>query len=184
MPELGTGDDALITSLVYAVSAYFDRFTQQRFDSETSVRLFSGDGTGRILIRPPLAAAPTLVRVRANARDAWRTVTAGDIKLMPEGRRPGDPIQWLQLLDTPTGNEQIFPESDDTVEVTGTWGRNGVPDDIREACLQTVVNLYRSRGSAGQDEVGIGGQYMPDISKSMPLFAYNILRSYRRLVFA
>jgi hypothetical protein len=32
--------------------------------------------------------------------------------------------------------------------------------------------------------VGVGGTFMPDISKAMPLFAYNILRSYRRLVFA
>jgi hypothetical protein len=185
MPELGAGDDALITSLIFGVSAYFDRFTGQSFGSTTEVRTFSGNGSNQIFIRPPLTAAPTLVRVRSSTSEAWRTVPAGDIRLMPEGRTAGAPILWLEIGNTPTGADYLWPESDLTVEITGTWGRTGVPDDIREACLQTVVNLYRSRGSAGSDmEVGIGGTYMPDISKAMPLFAYNILRSYRRLVFA
>lgn len=185
MPELGISDDALITNFIGAVSAYFDEETQSRFDTESSLRLFTGNGTNQLFIRPPLASAPTLVRVRANARDAWRTVTAGDIKLMPQGRRPGDPILWLQIIDTPTGVEQIFPDSDDTVEVTGTWGRTVIPDDLREAAAQTVVNLYRSRGSAGSDmEVGVGGTYMPAIVKAMPHFAWAILQNYKRLVYA
>jgi len=185
MPELGVSDDALITSLIFGVSAHFDRFIGQSLGSTTEVRTFSGNGSNQIFIRPPLTAAPTLVRVRSSTSEAWRTVPAADIRLMPEGRTAGAPILWLELGNTPTGADYLWPESDLTVEITGTWGRTAVPDDIREACLQTVVNLYRSRGSAGSDmEVGIGGTYMPDISKAMPLFAYNILRSYKRLVFA
>ena len=133
MPELGTGDDALITSFITNVSTYIDTYTQRSFASEAAVlRLFSGNGTNQLFMRPTLASAPTLVRVRANARDAWRTVTAGDIRLMPEGRRTGDPILWLEIIDTPTGVEQIFPDSNDTVEVTGTWGQTTTPVDIKE----------------------------------------------------
>ena len=103
----------------------------------------------------------------------------------PKGDRSGDLILWLELGGTPTGTDYVWPLADQTVEITGSWGREDVPDDIREAAIQTVVNLYRSRGSAGSDmEVGVGGRFMPDISKAMPLFAYNILRSYKRLVFA
>lgn len=193
MPELGASDDALLTSMVYAVSSYFDETTQRRFDSETSVHIvtggemFAGGGLGRskLFLRPPLASAPTQVRIRDNAKGSWRIVPIGDVKLMPEGRRSGDPILWLQLIDTPTGTDSVWPSSDDSVEITGTWGRSTVPDDIREACIQTVVNLYRSRGSAGSDmEVGIGGTYMPAIVKAMPHFAWAILQNYKRLVYA
>lgn len=185
MPELGTSDDALLTSLVGTVSAYFDNVTQRRFDSETKLQLFAGNGTRQQFIRPSLASAPTLVRVRANAKDAWRSVPLGDLRYMPSGRRTGEPILWLEIIDTPTGADTIFPEADDTVEITGAWGRSVIPDDIREACLETVINLYRARGSAGADvEVGIGGTYMPDIPKAMPSFAWKVLQSYKRLVYA
>jgi hypothetical protein len=184
MPELGTSDDTLLVDLVFAVSAYFDSETNDRFDSETKLQLFSGTGTNKLFIRPPLASVPTLIRVRDNAAGAWRTVPAGDVKLMPEGRRTADPALWLELLDFPTGPDLVWPEASDTVEITAVWGRSVIPDDIREACIQTVVNLYRSRGSAGNDEVGIGGQFMPDIPKAMPHFAYRILQNYKRLVYA
>lgn len=185
MPELGTSDDDVLTGLVIAVSAYFDHSTGQSFGSETSLRTFSGNGTNQVFIRPSLTAAPTLVRVRSNTSEAWRTVPAADIRLMPEGRRVGDPVLWLELGNTVTGTDYLWPESDQTVEITGTWGRSTVPDDIREACIETVVNLYRARGSAGSDmEVGVGGTYMPDIPKAIPAFAYTVLRSYKRLVLA
>lgn len=193
MPELGTSDDALLQDLIFVVSAYFNTYTKRRFDSDTSVRtftggdLFSGGGLGskKLFFRPPLATAPTLVRIRSNASTVWRTLSLADVKLMPEGRRNGDPILWIELLDTPVGTDTVWPSADDTVEVTGTWGLSTVPDDIREACTQTVINLYRARGSAGHDvEVGIGGTFMPDIPKAMPNFAYQVLRQYKRLVFA
>jgi len=185
MPELGTSDDAVISTLIFGVSAYIDHMTGRSFGTETVARTFSGNGSNRIFIRPPLTAAPTLVRVRSNTGDAWRTVPAADIRLMPEGRATGEPILWLEIGNTPTGADYAFPASDLTVEITGTWGRTTVPDDIREACIETVVNLYRARGSAGSDmEVGVGGTYMPDIPKAIPAFAYTVLRSYKRLVLA
>lgn len=186
MPELPTTDDTMIGALITAVSSYFDRFTGRTFSPEAAtLRIFSGDGTNRIILSPPLASAPTLVRVRANASDVWRTVTAGDVRLMPEGRKTGDPILWLELSDAPTGIEYLWPEALDTVEITGTWGITATPPEIKEACLETVVNLYRARGSAGSDmEVGVGGTFMPDVAKAMPLMAYKILQSYKRFVVA
>jgi len=186
MPELGTSDDGLITSLVFALSSYFDTFTGRQFGPEAAVaRTFSGRGTKILFVRPPLASAPTLVRIRDNVKDAvWNTVPSGDIKLMPEGRRTGDPILWLQLIDQPTGTDNLWPEADDTVEVTGTWGRAAIPEDIREACIETVINLYRSRGSAGNDLMTNSSAFTPEIPKAIPSFAYGILRSYKRLVYA
>lgn len=183
MPELGVSDDAVIQTMIVGVSAYIDRMTGRTFGTETVLRTFSGSGSNRIFIRPPLTAAPTLVRVRSNTGDAWRTVPAADIRLMPEGRATGEPILWLEIGNTPTGSDYAFPASDLTVEITGTWGRSSVPDDIREACIETVVNLYRARGSAGED-IHLGGAYMPDIPKAIPAFAYTVLRSYKRLVMA
>lgn len=184
MPELGTSDDAVIESLIFAASAYFETCTGRTFGNETKLQVFSGNGTSQLFMHPPLASTPTLVRVRSNSSDSWRTITS-DVRVMPEGRRTGDPVLWLEIRDTPTGTDSVFPAANDTVEVTGTWGRTAVPDDIKEACIQTVVNLYRSRGSAGSDmEVGVGGTYMPDIPKAIPAFAYTVLRSYKRLVLA
>lgn len=193
MPEIGSSDDPLMSSLIFAVSAHFDRVTNRRFDSETATRVFSGGdlysggglGSKKLFFRPPLAAAPTLVRIRSTGQTAYSTLSLADVKLMPEGRVAGEPVLWLELADTPIGTNVVWPSADDTVEITGTWGRTDVPADIREACIETVVNLYRSRGSAGADvEVGIGGAYMPDIPKAIPAFAYRILMSYKRLVFA
>lgn len=185
MPELGSGDDGLIGDLILAVSAFFDSETEARFDNETKLQLFSGTGTKQLYIRPRLATAPTLVRVRDNALGTWRTVPAGDVKAMPEGRRTDDPIRWLELLDNPTGPDHYWPKADDTVEITGTWGRSAVPADLKEAAIQTVVNLYRSRGSAGSDmELGTGGAFMPTVAKALPHFAWMVLQNYRRLVFA
>lgn len=185
MPELGTTDDTLLTSLVYAVSGYFDTVTGRRFDAATEVRTLSGTGTKQLFVRPPLAAVPTLVRVRDNVKDTtWNTVPTGDVKLMPEGRRTGDPILWLELIDQPTGTDNLWPEADSSVEITGSWGRTGIPDDIREACIQTVINLYRARGSSGNDFTASGGTYMPEIPKAVPAFAYSVLRAYKRLVYA
>lgn len=186
MPELGTDDDQLLSDMIRAVSAYFDSETENRFDNETKLQLFSGNGTKQLFIHPALASAPTLVRIRDNALGAWRTVPTADVRLMPEGRRNGDPIRWLELLDTPSGPDTIWPKADDTAEITGPWGRTAVPDDIAEACLQTVVNLYRARGSAGTDvePAFSGGAYMSAIPKAMPHFAWAVLQNYKRLVFA
>lgn len=195
MPELGTGDDALITSLITSVSSYFDRFTGRAFAPEAATvrtfsggELYSGGGIGhkKLFIRPALASAPTLVRIRNTANEAWRVVPAGDVKAMPEGRKTGDPILWLELIDTPTSTatDTTWPAADDAVEITGTWNQTAVPEDIHEACLQTVVNLYRSRGSAGLDEVANSAMYMPTIPKAIPAFAYQVLRSYKKLVYA
>ena len=183
LPELGTSDDPVLSSLITAVSAYFDGETESRFDSESMVQVFTGTGTKQLFIRPPLASAPTQVRIRDNAQAAWRVVPIADVKLMPEGRRTGEPIRWLELLDVTTGPDHYWPKADSTAEITGPFGRATVPDDLREGAIQTVVNLYRSRGSAGSDmEVGVGGTYMPAIVKAIPHFAWSVLQNYRRLV--
>jgi len=190
MPELGTSDDSLISGLITSVSAFIDTTTGRTFAPETNVvRTFSGGGISRkkLFVRPTLAAAPTLVRIRNNETSTWRVVPAGDVKLMPEGRRTGDPILWLELVDTPTSTatDTTWPAADDTVEIAADWGRATTPADIKEACIQTVVNLYRSRGSAGSDvEVGVSAMYGPDIPKAMPNFAYKVIQSYKKLVYA
>lgn len=187
MSELGTGDDAFISALITSVSTFFDSQTGQTFAAEAAgIRLFSGKGTCKLFIRPPLSAAPTLVRVRDNTSGAWRTVPSGDIHLMPEGRATNGYVLWLELRDTITGTDSVWPQADESVEITGPWTPTAVPTDIKEACAETVVNLYRSRGSAGADmESGIGGTYMPDIPKAIPAFAWKVLQAYNsKLVFA
>ena len=112
------------------------------------------------------------------------TGKTGDVLIRPiQAIEAGLPGRYLQLSDIPS-SVLGFGSGFDSVEVTGVFGFPAVPAPIKEATIQTVIALWRGRGSGEVEPMGINPVNQPAVSKVVPPMAMDLLRHFRRTVFA
>jgi hypothetical protein len=80
------------------------------------------------------------------------------------GERSSDHVRWLTLGSAYTGY----------VTVTGTWGYDAVPGDLRRAAVEIVSSLYKDARAGGERPDYSG------ISKLIQGRAASIIDTYRR----
>lgn len=176
--DVGSDSDPLLTELAGDASRLIDRFTGRRFDVDAVdvVRLMDGRGSD-VLFTPDLASL-TAVRVRSGKQQAWRTVPVADVLLQPADRRSEWPALWIEIADEPSGTEAVFPKGDRTVELTGKFGWAAVPSDVKTACIDIAINLFRARGS-GVDPSGIDLVGQAPFARAMPALAHRLTEYVR-----
>src|SRR5574343_470041 len=148
-------DDAVIEDLIEAASRQADTLSGRRFYADSSDTAYNYTGS-------------------------YTALTASDLEALPDNyTAEGKPIRGLAILPT---SSAWFPTYRRGVKITGKRGFPAVPDDIKEAVLETVVNVYSARSgntSAGRMTVTAAGVVIrPD---DIPEFAMTIFKSYRIL---
>ena len=114
---------------------------------------------------------------------AFNLVPSSDWKLRPSGPdlSPGFPFTELWLVDIPSaGNPTpvIFPGFD-TVRLSGmTTGWPAMPDDIVDFANRLVVNIWKTRGAAGGDQVSVGADGSHTITRLMSATDWSLIRYY------
>jgi hypothetical protein len=144
---LGLDDSANLDALdffIRSAEAAVDRETGRRFDAVTETRQFDVTDPGGYLRVGDLVSV-TAVGVADATGDAFTTLAVSDYFLGPANRGRGVPYQVITLSDV---GSYSYAYGHRTVEITGVWGWESVPDDIADVTMKLAVRNYH-QGRAG-----------------------------------
>lgn len=168
-------------------------FTQGNAGQTASLRYFWGDGTDYLKIDPHLSTpAPTVTMpsgfavlnwVVANPYQSMRMNTPGEFFL---SRRYGDDYSTLGALAE--RRDFFFAEFSNQVDyvgwpngirvgVTAKWGWDSTPEEVQEAVLETIANIWRSKDQGYARAVAIDGVAV--INSPLPPRAQIIADGYK-----
>ncbi len=173
--------DELMEALIARASALIEKAAERQFtiDQAASDRWYPIiPTTDRVVRTDDLSAAPTEVQViDEDGANVYTAVVATDVVTRPRNRRSHEPITSLRLRSA------VAMSVSYELRVRGVWGWPAVPDDIREACIETVVDWMKNHQgltsqSPDQFEPGAFAQ------RALPLKALDIVRRYRRIPIA
>lgn len=138
-----------------------------------SIRYFWGDGTDYLKLDPYLASPAPVVTmpsgfavlnwIEVNANKNPRQNTPGEFFLV---RRYGDEYSSFQALNE--RRDYFFAEFSNQVDyvgwpagirvgVTAKWGWDSTPQEVQEAVLETVANIWRSKDQGFARAVAVDG---------------------------
>ena len=148
-----TADDAVIDSIIEAVSRRIDELVGRRFwkNGTDEIRYFQTDDSYKVKIGD-LGASPTTVSVDYSDNRTYTNLVAADWEAEPvNAALDGKP--YTQIVIAPSNlTSAYFPTCRRGVKVTGKFGFPAVPADIKELCLEITLNVYQSR--SGQSSAG------------------------------
>lgn len=177
-------DDALIEQAIESASRRIDGYCGRWFykTASTAVPLFA---TNEIILRFPNDLANTTVTIKidttGNGTFDTTLVQGTDYILQPTNNvLNGFPYTQAVMIGGQTFPLYYSP-APPTVEVTGFWGWNAVPNDIKEACILLAMRQF-ARLNAALGVVGFADMALqvrsidPDIKDL--LSPYKILLGY------
>ncbi len=172
--------DEVKLALIARASVAIERVAKGRqftIDGAASDRYFPLEDIGREreVFIDDLSAIPTQVEVIDREGESVHTsVVADDVVPQPRNRRSHEPITSLRLRSAvPVGAGY-------ELRVRGVWGWPAVPDDIREACIETVIYWMKNhQGLTVQSPDEFDPGTPPQ--RALPLKAYQIARNYRHV---
>ncbi len=188
--------DTVLERMILAASQAIGRFCNRDFRKEAATERLPGSGTLRlVLARTPVTAIASIV-------DDGTTVGSGtySIENAAAGIVVGDAVWRSQDLAVGIGiGQEPVPGTGKralVVTYTGGYvlpgdstGTRDLPYDLEEACIVTVVALYRRRGqdrTVVQEQLGDAAQTYASsdamTASVIPAEAQAILRRYRRVV--
>ena len=154
-----TADDAVLESVVTAVSRQIDQWCGRRFWASTQTRLYTAVSATMVLTDDVLAV--TALRTDSDGDGVYEsTWSTADYRLRPANaalESQAEPYTWIGAAPRASYS---FPASlDEGVQVTGTFGYStSTPPVVNEACLIQAGRIFRRRdavfGIAGSAEMG------------------------------
>lgn len=174
-------DDAVILTLLSAVSRYIERQTGRRFYSDSVDGTYYFQAKNSQSVRLPDFASITSVSVDYSNNRSYTTLTVStDYDLVPDNySADGVPINGLEIspLSTSYG---YFPTQRKGIKIVGKKGWPAVPDDIEEAVLSISQNLYGSRsGQTSSGKITVTAAGVVIRPEDVPAFAAKIISHYR-----
>jgi hypothetical protein len=167
--------DDLIDAKIVRASAAIASYCQGRkfaIDAAATERAYPIFGT--FVAIDDLSAPPAVGKVTVwapwAAAASSTLLTGTDYVLSPRNREPWEPITSIELA-------RSWPP-DSELRVEGVWGFPQIPEDIREACIETVVEWLKSDQaitlqSPEQSEIGAPPE------RGLPLKARDLCRDFR-----
>jgi len=187
-------DDAILAPIITRASRLFDTETRRAVNyfakgdagQVASARKFWGRGTDYLKLDPYLTGTITTVTMPAGY--TVPTYLEANHNARPELNMPGE----FYLIRTYGDNEERsfshinrysggWPESV-RVTITAKWGWDAVPDDVKEAVAETVINIWRTRDMAFARAVGVEGVAV--INDPLPPRARMIADQYKAVSIA
>jgi hypothetical protein len=161
-----TEDDALLMALIAQASKAIHRYTGREFAStatDPATRVFAYHGGGRLYLTPYDLRSVTSVQIDTESDNPFTLTADADYFLFPRNA-PDGVYEWLELHDlepaSKTSANQTKPWRE--VEITGTWGFESVPDDVKLAANMQVAFLWRQHSTVpGNDLAGEGDRFGP-----------------------
>ena len=175
-------DDIVIERLIESVSRFIDKETGQRFYTDTNDTAYYYTASNNYIMKLPEFSGITTVAVDYNNVRTYTALASTDWGALPINySAEGDPITGLEILPT---SGAYFPTFFNGIKITGKRGRGSIPDDIRDACLATVMNLNTVRsGQEGQaGRLNITGAGVVIRPTDVPQFAMETIRNYRSVI--
>ena len=127
----------------------------------------------------------TLLECAFYTGGAFSTIPAADYFLRPQAqdRDPGWPATELWMTDIPSsGNPQpFFTRGRSNIRITGTFGWAGIPQDIQDITIRSVINAFIARGNlaqAGNTNLGqqaMSGHVSQDDMRLLGRYRYNTI---------
>jgi len=155
-----TTDDALIGSLVTAVSAWMVSYMSRNISAATYVETKDGSGGKNMTF----GAYPIT---------ALGSMTVDGVVVNSQY------LRFKQAMITRTDG-YVFPIGSE-VEVTFTAGYATIPADIAQACVEIVAWRYKERERIGQSSKSAGGaETVSYQTKDVPASAKTVLDQYKR----
>lgn len=178
-------DDTLLENMTEAASRTIDRIANRRFylDTNASARQYRVTNPLALFVDDIGSVTGLVVKTDPDGNGTYQTTLTlnTDYTLDPlNASAVGRP--WTQI--TRLGYEE-FPiplNYRPGVEVTARWGWPTVPDDINQACLILVADLFKRKDAPG----GVVGLAEIGTIRLSPLGRdiAAMVRAYRRLVLA
>lgn len=192
-------DDDVLSACLTRASRTFDRYTGHKPDyfaagssgQTASAREFWGDGTDYLQIDPYLAT-PALVVAMPSAYDVPPYLESRSLPQTDDGqgfyliRTYGDDHSRFAALrdgrfdsfaiDLNYNGPVGWPNGI-CVTITGKWGWPAVPEDVKEAVLETAVAIFRGKDQAFARVVNL--ETSTTISDALPPRAKLIADRYR-----
>ena len=184
-PPADVAQDRLVEDMIVAASRAIRQYTEREFTLESGTapvtRTFDVGGGHRMATTEgvpvgDMASAPGTVRVLDSDGGTVSTLTvASDLVMLPTPRQSWQPITAMRFRP----NAQSLA-ADYQLEVTGTFGWPSVPEDVKRACVRTVVAWLR------RDVQAFGTSYQPEdvpagAPESIPAPIRAMLNPYRRI---
>lgn len=196
-PNMGSSDDAFLSSLILQAQADIDRevgyaFQQDGTTQSPATRLYDGEGQPVLFIDDIISLTQVLqvyTPISLGSNGIWSagtTITTditADIILKPNNTLPAYLMQRKSGLP--------FEEGTQNYQVSGVFGQpilpgqtySGVPNDIMRACIRLCVHYYKMRDTnyadMTQEQGGVRERYV----KNMPVDVVEIIQRYKRTLF-
>jgi len=172
-------DDSVIEDLIEAASRYADSHTGRRFYADASDGTYYYQAQDIYTVELPDYKSITSVSVDfSNTRTYTALTVDTDFDLLPDNyTAEGIPINGLKLSPL---SSYWFPTQRKAIKIVGKRGWPSVPDDIKEAVLETVVSVYSARsGQSNSGRISITAAGVVIRPDDVPEFAMAIFKSYR-----
>lgn len=178
--RLGRGEDDQMWPICRAVSEWIEHATGRAFGPlpDTTLVLDGDDALDpRHLLVPQGIRALTSLEVAPTTGGTFELVPTTEWFLRPVSPEPGWPRTEVVLADV-SGHR--FAAGQGTVRLTGSFGWEAPPEDIRGLALTLAVAMWRDRAAGGADGVTVGEDGSRTISRLLSSRDRETLLRYRR----
>ncbi len=176
---VGSDLDAVITQLISAASAYFDKSTKRKLESATYTEDYSGTGDRVLSLRHYPVTALTSISVSADRTfPASSLIPAGDYVLDKEaGLVTQVSSSTIEIFRT----NPVWSTGRYNIRVVYTAGYTTVPEDLKEAAIVWASWKLAKRGAVGLTSETIGSHSRSfNQGSKLPVEIAQTIKAYSR----
>lgn len=159
--ENNTSDDALLTRMITAASAWIDTYVSRPLAKASFTQTFDGVGGMRQCL--PFGPIVSVESVRVD-----------DIEI--------DSSRWRSDAYGVILKGGWFTRGFGNVEISYTAGYDPIPDDIVQCCIDIVAFNYRRRERIGHASKTLNGETTAFVTSDVPPECKAVLEQYKRVV--
>lgn len=189
---------SLLPTLITSASRAIDSYTNRQFTCSTADETLYFRGSGSCRWVPPFdIASITSLSIASDSvkasSGAYTSISTGDFALMPDTRSTDAPALWVELAYAPSASYNstapyynYFPDDLNTIKFVGKRGYSnstsstGIPRDVNDAAVRTVIRWLRSINSGGADVQGLDALESQPVPRTLPADVRMTLDHYRR----
>ncbi len=160
-------DDALLTRLISAASAWIENYLNRTLGLTTYQRNFDGAGGYRMML-PEYPVTQVI------------SVSVDGVGIMPAADQRN--LGYVFDSNSVSLRGYLFMRGVGNVQVSWIAGYNPIPDDIEQAAIHLVAARYREKDRIGETSKVIQGMQVNFSIRDMPPDVASIFRSYRKVV--
>jgi hypothetical protein len=179
-------DGRLIQTLISSAERFAARYTRRQFaplpalvsgvDSAPAVTKTFTVRPGRITVSVPDLRAVTSVSMDGMLLDTYSGYLPVDT-----AEEPATFIQLFQPYGSTSSLLGSSPSGVGALAITGRWGWNPIPDDVKVAVMALTMRMYKERKALWGDTVLLPDGAIVSYFKSLPASVQAGLNTYRKV---